>query len=292
MHLEDRSHAMNNPKKKTPPKRGQIKLISLDLDGTLLRQDLTIGPRTMKALHTAHKKGIKIVLNSGRMTPAIMPTAELTGLDVYVISYNGAKAIGLKSDDRPLLFELCLPAAVAHELVLEAKKRRLQLNYYLDELVYTEDQPHLRHHINLYISRTSSPFKFVERIEDHTHRDPHKVLFVIDPPIRQELEDALTPLFSKRTTITRTDPEYLEFLHPEVNKGSGLQGLCKVLGIGMEEVMACGDADNDEAMVLAAGWGVGMKNARERVRATADVFTENDNNNDGVGEAIERWVLG
>ena len=279
------------PRQKSPPKPGQIKLISLDLDGTLLRSDLTIGPRTLKALHAASKSGVKIALNSGRMTPAMMPTAQLTGLDVFIISYNGAMVTGLEADGRPRLFETCLPAEVARELVVEAKKRKLQLNYYLDELVYTEDAPHLRKHIDLYRSRTSSPFKFVENIDEFTHRDPHKVLFVIDPPVREPLEADLTPRFASRSTITRTDPEYLEFLHPSVNKGKGLADLCGVLGISLEETLACGDADNDEPMVVAAGWGVGMKNARERVRATADAFTENDHNNDGVGEAIEKWVL-
>ena len=118
-----------------------------------------------------------------------------------------------------------------------------------------------------------------------------KVLFIVDPPVQTALEAELRPRFESRATVTKTEPEYIEFLHPTVNKGAGLKGLCDSLGISMHRVMAIGDADNDEPMVALAGWGVGVANANERVRRVAASLTVADCNHDGVGEAIERWVL-
>ncbi|MBI3829307.1 MAG: HAD family phosphatase [Planctomycetes bacterium] len=277
---------------KVPPKPGQIRLVSLDLDGTLLRSDNTIGERTRKALEAAHERGVKIVLNSGRMTPSMEYAADLLDFDVHLISYNGAAAAGPRAQGRKKLFEKPMLLEVAQALLSFAKARGLQMNYYLDELIYSEDAPHLRPHIDLYIKRTRSPYRFVPSMEKYATRAPYKVLFVVDPKVRDPLEAKLKPRFATRATITRTDPEYLEFLHPEVDKGVGLRGLAAALNIPIEQVMAVGDADNDEPMVRAAGWGIGMANAKPSVRSVASAITASDHNHDGVAEAIERWVLG
>ena len=281
---------MSSPSRKSP-QPGQIRMIALDLDGTLLRSDNTIGPRTLQALHEAHARGVQVVLNSGRMVAAMESTADLLGLDVYAVGYNGAAASAPRAQGRRRLFERPVPRDVARELVDLAHERRLQLNYYRDELVFSEDRPDLRPFVELYRARTGSPFRFVANLADHLDVPPLKAIFVTDPAERERLAEELAPRFAGRANLTKTDPEYLEFLHPEVHKGAGLRGLCEALKLPLSRVMAVGDADNDAPMVAAAGWGVAMANARESVRQAACVITENDCNHDGVAEAVERWVL-
>jgi hypothetical protein len=276
---------------KAPPKSGQIRMLVLDLDGTLLRSDKTVSPRTIQALHAARDRGVEIVLNSGRMTAAMEPTAERIGIDCHLIAYNGASATGPRAQGAKRLFEKPLDLGIAMELATIARERRLQFNYYRDELVYSEDHPELRRYRDIYESRTRSPFRFVERIEDHMAVPPLKVLFVVDPAMREELYDELKPRFGKRSNMTKTDPEYLEFLHPEVDKGVGVQGLCDALHIPMSAVMAVGDGDNDGPMVACAGWGVAVSDARESVLKVAAARTEADCDHDAVAEAIERWIL-
>lgn len=75
-----------------------------------------------------------------------------------------------------------------------------------------------------------------------------------------------------------------------VNKGTGLVNLGKMLGIRREEIMACGDGDNDIAMLKEVGFGVAMANAEEKVKAVADYITES-NNDEGAAKAIEKFVL-
>jgi len=276
---------------KREPQPGQIKLVSLDLDGTLLRSDNSIGPRTLKALEAAHRKGVKVALNSGRMTPSMELVADLIPFDVYIVSYNGAAAKGLRAERRRTLFERSMPLDVAIEMTTLAKQRGLHINYYLDELIHCETDPVTQPYIDLYRTRTGSPFRIVERIEAFFDRAPMKVLFVVDPPVRDELEAELRPKYERRATVTKTEPEYLEFLHPQVDKGVGLAGLAQGLGLPIEATLAVGDADNDAPMLLAAGWGVAMANAKPLTRSRADAFTEASHNEDGVAEALERWVL-
>lgn len=276
---------------KAPPRLGQIKMLVLDLDGTLLRTDKTVGPRTIQALHAAHDRGVAIVLNSGRMTAAMEPTEERIGIDCHIIAYNGATATSPKAEGRKCLFAKPLNLEIARELAVIARERRLQFNYYRDELVYSEDYPEVRPYREIYWTRTHSPFRFVERIEDHMDVPPLKVLFVVSPEMREAMFEELTPRFGRRSNMTRTDPEYLEFLHPEVDKGVGVKGLCDAMKIPLSAVMAVGDGDNDGPMVACAGWGVAVRDARESVLKVAAAQTEADCDHDAVAEAIERWIL-
>jgi len=276
---------------KPPPERGQIRMLVLDLDGTLLRSDKTVGPRTLKALHAARDRGVEVVLNSGRMTASMEPVSEHIGIDCHIISYNGAAATAPRSQGRRRLFEKPLDVGVARELAGIAHTKRLQYNYYRDELVYSEKHADLQRFVDLYVKRTSSPFRFVDRLEDHLNVPPLKVLFVVDPPVREALYDELQPVFADRANVTKTDPEYLEFLHPEVDKGVGVQGLCDALKVPLSAVMAVGDGDNDAPMIGRVGWGVAVADARESVLKVAAAQTQNNCDHDAVAESIERWIL-
>lgn len=268
-----------------------VRMIALDLDGTLLCTDKTLGQRTKEALHAAHAKGVEIVLASGRMVSSIERVAALVELDVCIISCNGAAVFGRKAAGRKLLFYEPLKAEVARELVAFGKSRRYQVNFYHEDVIYSEDGPHLRPWIEIYRARTGSFFRFVENLDPYLHLAPPKVLYVVDPKIRNAIQAELTPRFGSRVTMMRTDPEYLEFLEPGIDKGVGLARLAEQLGIPIGQVMAMGDGENDIAMLEASGWPVAVANAGPLCKAVARFCTRNDNDHDAVAEAVERWVL-
>jgi len=268
-----------------------IRLIALDLDGTTLRQDKTVGRRTIEALRAAHAGGVEIALASGRMTPAMSATAEALGIDCCIVSYNGAAVCGRGSAGRQRLFHQPLHSHVARELFAFARERKYQVNFYHDDVIISEDSPHLRPFIEIYKSRTGSPYHLVPSLHDYMHHAPTKLLLVVDPHVRNDIEAELRPRFGSLATIIRTDPEYLEFLDPRVNKGRGVIKLAEHLGIPMSQVMAVGDGENDVPMLEVAGFGIAVANACADCRRAARAFTENDNENDAVAEAVERWVL-
>jgi Cof subfamily protein (haloacid dehalogenase superfamily) len=268
-----------------------IRLLALDLDGTLLRHDKTIGRRTIDALHAARAKGVEIVLASGRMTPAMENTVDQLGLDLRLVSYNGASICQRRCDGRGRIFHSPLGPDVAHDLYKFARGRRYQINFYYQDVVLSEDGPHLRSWIELYRARTNSPFRIVERLEDYVQHAPTKVLFITEPATRNRLEIELQPVFGQRSCIVCSDPEFLEFLAPGVDKGNSVMRLAQMLGIPSDSIMAMGDGDNDVTMLKAAGWGVAVANAGAKCRAAAKAITTNKNDDDAVAEAVQRWVL-
>jgi len=268
-------------------------MIALDLDGTLLRTDKTVGPETLKALQAAQAKGVEIVLASGRMAASIELVAAGLGVDVCLISCNGAVVHGPArgTGGRKLIFHRPLHPEVAREIVAFGKARGYQVNFYHGEHIYSEDRPQLRPWIEIYRSRTNSPFTFVENLDDYLHLAPPKVLFVVDPKIRGAILEELQPKLGSRVTMMRTDPEYLEFLDPGVDKGVGLAKLAEAFAIPLSQVMAIGDGENDIPMLAVSGWPVAVANAGPLCRAVGKFFTKNDNDHDAVAEAIAQWVL-
>lgn len=268
-----------------------IKMIALDLDGTLLRADKSVGPRTAEALRAAHARGIEITLASGRMTPAMEQTAGALGIDVNIVSYNGAAVCGHAAGGRKRLYHQPLGVGVARELFQYARARRYQVNFYHEDVIVSEDAPHLMPYIDLYRNRTGSPYRLVSDLEDYLHYAPTKLLIVVDPPVRDAIDAELRPRFSPKATVIRTDPEFLEFLDPSVDKGRGVAKLAEILGIAMDSVMALGDGENDVPMLAAAGFGVAVANANPRAKSVARAVTHNDHNHEAVAEALERWIL-
>ena len=269
----------------------KIRLIALDLDGTLLRSDRTVGARSIAALRAAHALGVEIVLASGRMTAAMERTAEALEFDPIIVSYNGAAVRAKKSSGRELLLHRPLSAAIARELYLFAREERLQVNYYLDDVIVVEDAPHLRPWVEMYRERTGSPFRCVESLEPFLHRDPTKLLLVMEPGKREKIALHWGARLQERAIVLRTDPEYLEFLDPAATKGLALEFVAQHLNIERAAIMALGDGENDVPMLRYAGWPVAVANAGSAARAAARAVTLNDHEHDAVAEAVERWVL-
>jgi Cof subfamily protein (haloacid dehalogenase superfamily) len=276
-----------HPAAPNPP----IRMIALDVDGTLFRSNKTIGRRTIEALQAAHKQGVQVVLASGRMTPAMESAVDQLELDVFIVSYNGAAICAPRADGRRRLFYSPLAAEVARELYLLGRDRRYQVNFYHEDVILTVDEPHLRPWIEVYRSRTGATFRFVEKMDDYLHHAPTKLLFVTDPHTRNRLLQEMAPSFGSRAFMVCSDPEYLEFLSPDVCKGRGVARLAEHRGIPISSVMALGDGDNDVTMLQMAGLGVAVANASPQCKAAAKTVTMRTNEDDAVAEAVEKYVL-
>ncbi|MHC4252566.1 MAG: Cof-type HAD-IIB family hydrolase [Planctomycetota bacterium] len=268
----------------------RIRLIALDLDGTLLNSEKTISPRNRTALRRASDAGVVVALASGRMTDCIAPTAERLGIDCPIIAYNGGMARGRAADGRPVLFHRPLEARYSKELTDFCRGRYL-LNVYFDDKVYAEETPALRRFAEIYSTRTGAVYEFVPDLGPFEGQDTTKAIIITDPPERDRLHAEWSPRWGDETTIVRTDPEYLEFMERGTDKGVALVGLCEALGIPIEAAMACGDGDNDAEMLAAAGLGVAMANASPRTLAAADEVSPRTNLEDAVADAVERHVL-
>jgi len=271
-------------------KHRPIRLIALDLDGTLFSEDKTISPRNRDALRRASEAGVVVALASGRMTDCIAPAADALGIDCPIIAYNGGMVRGPEADGRAVLFHRPLGASYGDELIDFCRGRYL-LNIYHDDRLYAEETPELRRFSEIYATRTGANYEYVPDLGRFAGLGPTKAVIVTDPPEREHLHAEWYERWGGETTIVKTDPEYLEFMERGTDKGVALVGLCEALGVPPEAAMACGDGDNDAEMLAAAGLGVAMANATPRTLAAADEVSPLTHAQDAVADAVERHVL-
>ncbi|WP_078543637.1 Cof-type HAD-IIB family hydrolase [Litchfieldia alkalitelluris] len=264
------------------------KMIVLDLDDTLLRDDHSISDRTKKALMQAQDNGVKVVLASGRPTFGMKPIASelsLAEYESFILSFNGGKIINCKTNED--LFISTLPINDVQRLYELSRREGVFIHTYIgDEIITADDNPYTMRESDI----TKLPVKLVESFIEGVTEPVVKVLMVGDPDRLKEVEAKLQVELVEDFSVMRSKPYFLEFTEKGVTKGTSLDQLIKSCGITREEVIAIGDSYNDQAMIEFAGLGVAMGNAPDDIKEIADYVTDT-NMNDGVAKVIEKFVL-
>jgi Cof subfamily protein (haloacid dehalogenase superfamily) len=261
------------------------KLVALDLDDTLLRGDLTISERNERAIVSVKRMGVEVVLASGRMHRSMVPYARKLNLKGPMISYNGAMIKDLRSDT-PIL-HIPLPPELAMEIVRFAEKEGLHLNYYLDDKLYVARETEWG---KLYAYRSSVTMIPVGSLRIFDGMSPTKLVIISDPSLIDEILPDMEARYKGRLYVTKSKPEYLEFMNPKASKGSALKAIVEMMGIRREDIIAFGDSYNDIEMIEYAGMGVAMKNSPIEVKKAAKLIAPSAEV-DGVGEVL-REVFG
>lgn len=270
-----------------------IKLIALDLDGTLLDDRGRIPPVNTAVLKKFYEKGVLIALASGRMTDCVSPIGEILGIDCALVVYNGAMVRATKKEGREIIFHRPLPPSVGDTLLEYCLENGFHLNYYLHDRLYAQKNPDLEKFARIYSSQTGAVFHFLEDMRVLKGNSPTKLILITDTenPDITRTRDYQYSYWKKKlgnkANLFKTNPEYLEFLNPEVDKGVGLRKLAEFYGIKREEIVAFGDGENDIALLEFAGKGIAPANAREEVKRVADIVLEWDNNEGGVGKFLD-----
>lgn len=267
------------------------KLISLDMDGTLLNSDKVITEKTREALIRAQKKGVKVVLASGRPTAGLMKYAKELQMDRYhgmFISYNGGKAVDVTSGE--VLFELAIPNQKAVELLRSLEP--YDVVPFVDDGVrmYVTDPQGFQ--VQKECNGNNLEIFVVDCVADEVERrgfNPVKILIAapaeyLDPRISKFQEG-----FTDDLSFIKSSPYYLEATMKGIHKAETLDHVAKCMGISREEVMSFGDAENDKTMLQYAGMGIAMGNARDELKAIADDVTLS-NDEDGIAASIEKYI--
>ena len=266
------------------------RVLALDLDGTLTNRDKVITPRTRQALLDAADAGTTIVLASGRPTVGIQPLAEelqLASRGGCILSYNGGKIIDCKTGET--LVQHAFPADLIPKVCLFAKYWNVVPLTYDQNGIVTEDpdDPYVLEEARI----NRIPVNRVEDLAAHVTYPINKLLLVGDPVDMPHVEELMQQEFAGRLSIYRSAPFFIETMPLGVEKSASLALLLQRLGLRPADLMACGDGWNDEPMIRFAGMGVAMANAVPAVKAVADFITA-DNDHDGVGIAVEKFILG
>ena len=270
-----------------------IKLILLDLDGTLLTSEKTISPANYAALERCAAAGIHIVPSTGRFYGGMPQVVRELPFVRYVVAVNGAQVCDVK-EDRVLRREEIAPED-ALRVYDELDKLPVIYDCFLDGWGYMDEKMYAR--IDEFIAdprvnkmvkelrRAVPDFKgFIAR-ED---RPLQKLQMFFADMGRRETELERLPKLFPELSVSSSIPNNIEINAKNANKGEALRFLCRYLGLDVSESMSFGDSGNDLSMILAAGVGVAMANAEPSLLDAADYATDT-NDNDGVAKAIQRF---
>lgn len=277
----------------------KVKLIALDMDGTLFNHNSEISQKDREVIKRATEAGVAVAVATGR-SYVELPIEQLCQVGIrYAITGNGSAVY--KMPTMECVFSDCMDNELVCEILEEVKKLDIYYDVYIKGRVYRPES--VTHNIR----RMDMPSSVHQMVEETRIVVEDLVEYIKSSEGQVEkttlnfalLEDGTLLDRDKTTEILDRYPqiEYLsggfhnwEFTKAGVNKGSGLRFLAERINVAMDETMACGDSQNDFSMLKAAHVAVAMGNATEQIKAIAD-FVTLSNEESGVGHAIEKFVF-
>lgn len=271
-----------------------IKLIAIDLDGTLLTDEKQLPQANIDAIHQAIQAGVQVVICTGRTLPGvreIMAQLPFKGEDDFLILQNGSvthRLHNLEIVDQVTLSQQARAALIdfarvfdeqgAQLVAFDQEGMMLMSQYEANDIVISDSKV---------LGTPITPFTTEEFL---AFEGFNKAMVLGEPNILDALKDRVPSELFEHYSPVRSQPIIAEFLVKGVSKASALKSLAARLAIDAEHVMAIGDQLNDLEMLEWAGLGVAMGNAVSGIKEVADVVTST-NEDAGVAQAIEQHVL-
>lgn len=281
-----------------------IRLLALDLDGTLLNSRGELSQRNRETIAAAREQGVKVALVTGRRFRDARPIALELGLDVPLISHNGALTRHARTLETIALFPLPLEAARKALLLGRESEADPLISDDLEGLgvlVYDKlsgDNPALAKYVAWArrIHGDEGAVREATSLEEYLDHDPVHLTFTGTCSAMKSLQDRLLVELGASARVLSTmylklDFALLDVLNPAASKGTGVAAAAAELNLSANEVMAIGDNYNDLEMLRYAGTGILMGNAEAALRDAEGLPTTGTNDEDGVAQAIEKFIL-
>ncbi len=272
----------------------KIKLIALDMDGTLLNSCKSLTHRNYEAIDQAIKRGIHVIPATGRPISGLPEKLVSHPKIQYAICSNGAAIVNL--DSKRAIYNCSVTKEMAISIIELLSPLDIMIDIFADGKITTEAK-NMKRLEDFIIPSNMLPYILdtrytVEDIKEYIKNGAENIekinMFFRDEIQRRkviaELSDYPNILLSSALGVN------LEVNNAKANKGHGIQWLSQYLKIDMEETMACGDSSNDESMLRTVGLAVAMGNSTVDIKSIADYIT-GTNDEDGVAEAIEAFIL-
>ena len=267
-----------------------MKLLVLDIDGTLVNSQKEITPATLAALSRWRAAGNKIAIATGRPTAGvreIAKAARMTEEGGFVLSYNGACITDAASGER--VSGKFLPADLPAKLAKYAAAHpEVGLISYEDDTVLSLKEPD-EYIVLEAVAINKMGLRTVPDFTAYIDFPVHKCLLTAPPEAAEGHLAALQELFGARAAIYRSEPFFIEVMPENVDKATSLDEFVPKIGITRDDVICVGDGYNDVSMIRWAGLGVAMANARQPVKDAADRLTLSCDE-DGVAALIEEII--
>lgn len=272
-----------------------MKLLFTDLDDTLLNNQSLVSSETKAFLDEFLADGNRLILSSGRPLASVLEVKEQAGLSqpgIFVSSSNGT--LVYDCDNRRIIMKKCLPLSYVSYLQEQAAALSLHVHTYREEkgksdAIITPDE---NEEIRYYRRRVHLPLIISENLCDPLTEGPCKLLAISlhNPEKLETFRKNIADWAEDKIQTIYSNKQYLELFDKSAGKGSSLRFLCDYLQVPLSDAYAAGDADNDISMLEAAGCGIAMKNASDKVKAHADVVTDLDNNQNGLADMMYKLL--
>lgn len=276
----------------------EIKLIAMDLDGTLFNHNGEITPNTIQELNRAAEKGVLTVISTGRPFNGL-PFEQIKNTKIdYALTTNGAAVYRIK--DKYCIYENTMDLELLMPILDYILNREIHIDLYIDGEGFTPircrqnlDRLAVPDSLRRYMIATRTPVEDLAAYVKDCGKKIQKINlnFYPQPDGTLGYRDETIQFLKSLSAIEVVCGGFnnFEISKAGVTKAAGLNALTAYLGTTMAETMAIGDSENDYSMINAAGLGVAMGNASDDIKRIADYITTS-NEEDGVGEAIKKFI--
>lgn len=288
------------------------KLVAIDLDGTLLNSYGEVSKNNKQAIKKAIEKNVEIVLTSGRPIMSVKNLANELGSNNYMICGNGSITYNIQNEQ--IIYNRFIEKAKVLQIIKICEENSIFYNVYTKDTILTKN---LNYNILFYNQENASKpedkkthINIIQNIQEYVQNreeedylkiticDNDKIIFgsiIRKLKTIKDVEILEVSHMSRKVIKDGTENVLMEYYYTEitntnVDKWNAIENLAKKLQIKREEIMAIGDNINDSNMVKEAGLGIMMGNSAPYIKKIADVVVK-DNDNDGVAEAIEKYIL-
>lgn len=268
-----------------PQTQAAIKLVAIDLDGTLLDDAKQVSEQTAQALRCLSERGVKMVIASARPPRSVRQFHSMLHLDTLSIHYNGA--LIWDEPNKQVIDHTPMDGAQVLEIINGARTIYPQLLVSCEVL----DRWFTDRFEQSYTTETGRLFRpdVIAPLESFCNQPITKLMLLGEAEIIAHLSEALPPLLSQAHCV-RCDPELLQIMDRRANKAIALRKVADFYSVSLDEVMAIGDAANDVEMLQCAGIAVAVDNAHPSVKQVAHWIAPS-NNDHGVHAALKRYGL-
>lgn len=267
------------------------RLISLDMDGTLLNNDLKISEENIKAIHNAVLHHKNVVIATGRSLSEMNPYMQSLKDIRYFILESGAVVYDKLKEK--IIYQKFFSADDVRKIIEIADKQDSMPQYFSDGYSYTflekmlhMDKYNMAKFQQFYLKNVQRITDFDQFIKNKIHKMEKIIFYHQSLHEVEECYQLLKDVHVEKPMVGMS----IEMSPAGVNKATGLRFLCQKLNLDIKDVIAVGDSDNDIEILQTAGLAIGVKNANENVKQVCNV-TVSDNDNNGVAQAINKYLL-
>lgn len=262
------------------------KLVSIDLDGTLLNDEQLISEQNAKKLLQCIRKGTNVVLATGRTFKSAQYYTKVLNINIPIIAYNGA--LIRQSISEETIFFSKLQMKYAKRLLKLAEKYDLYTKVYIDDILYVAEETE---EAKKFSKEHRIEYKAVGKLSEWINSSPYMIVIKESEEKINYFIDRLESEKDLPISITMSTPNSLEIMAYNVSKSNSLKILSNKMNIDNNLILAIGNSLNDYHMIKNAGLGIAMKNSDKKLLDKWSIVSEYDNNEDGVARILDKYIL-